>query len=89
MDDYRHLYGQTGPIPDQICLRVDEESEVWTHYNCKCSRFDGDGKGDDHTVVAQSVDEMLATSASGDYAAYNRYQAFILGKLKFLMFWFC
>ena len=79
MDDYRHLVGKTGPIPDQICLRVNDESEVWALYNCKCSRHDGDGKGDSHVVVAQSIDEMLATAGSGDYAKYNRYQAFVLG----------
>ena len=68
MDDYRHLVGTTGPIPDKKCLRVNEESDVWAHYNCRCVRREDDGKGDAHTVIAQSTDEMLATLGSGDYS---------------------
>ena len=80
MDDLRHLVGTTGPIPDKKCLRVDEDSEIWQHYNCRCVRHADDGKGDAHTVIAQSTEEMLATLGSGDYSGYNRYQVFILGE---------
>lgn len=79
MDDLRQVEGESVPLPDVKCIRVDEESEVWHHYRCKCHRTEDDGKPPECTVVAKSIEELLAVLGSGDFAEYSLYQAFIHG----------